>query len=181
MEQTTDDIRNLKQDMISFKEIVAGHEDRLMETKRPEIVCKEHIIQQEKMASIGQLAAGVAHEINNPMSFISCNLFCLGEYFEDLLTLIAVYRDILSALKDIIRTFVDKGHVCIRIIDAGFGIPEENLAKIFDPFFTTKGVWSGSGIGLYVAYNIVMRHKGTIGVESKVDKGTVVTVRIPAE
>jgi two-component system, NtrC family, sensor kinase len=42
------------------------------------------VLQQEKMASIGQLAAGVAHEINNPMSFISSNLGSLGKYFSRL-------------------------------------------------------------------------------------------------
>lgn len=42
------------------------------------------ILQQEKMASIGHLAAGVAHEINNPIGFISSNLNSLGKYFEKL-------------------------------------------------------------------------------------------------
>jgi signal transduction histidine kinase len=41
-----------------------------------------HLIQQEKMASIGQLAAGVAHEINNPMGFISSNLTTLKKYVD---------------------------------------------------------------------------------------------------
>lgn len=40
------------------------------------------ILQQEKMASIGQLAAGVAHEINNPMGFITSNIGTLGKYFD---------------------------------------------------------------------------------------------------
>lgn len=43
---------------------------------------QSQIMQQEKMASIGQLAAGVAHEINNPMGFISSNLSSLGKYME---------------------------------------------------------------------------------------------------
>jgi two-component system NtrC family sensor kinase len=42
------------------------------------------VLQQEKMASIGLMAAGVAHEINNPMAFISCNISTLGKYMERL-------------------------------------------------------------------------------------------------
>ncbi|HEX2483713.1 MAG TPA: PAS domain-containing protein [Myxococcota bacterium] len=45
---------------------------------------QRQVLQSEKMASIGQLAAGVAHEINNPMGFIHANLFQLGEYVQDL-------------------------------------------------------------------------------------------------
>ena len=50
------------------------------------------IIQQEKMASIGQLAAGVAHEINNPIGFITSNLTSLGKYAERLDTYIAALQ-----------------------------------------------------------------------------------------
>ncbi len=45
---------------------------------------RAHVLQTEKMASIGQLAAGVAHEINNPMGFIHANLFQMTEYVTDL-------------------------------------------------------------------------------------------------
>lgn len=50
---------------------------------------QSQILQQEKMASIGQLAAGVAHEINNPMGFISSNLSTLGKYIDRLKEFIA--------------------------------------------------------------------------------------------
>jgi signal transduction histidine kinase len=55
------------------------------------------IIQQEKMASIGQLAAGVAHEINNPMGFITSNLTSLGKYASRLDTYIAALQQSLYA------------------------------------------------------------------------------------
>ena len=58
------------------------------------------IFQSEKMSSIGQLAAGIAHEINNPTGFVSSNLKTLAEYQEDLGGLIIKYRDLLSKLKD---------------------------------------------------------------------------------
>ena len=45
---------------------------------------QSQLAQNEKMAHIGQLAAGIAHEINNPMSFISSNIRTLEEYFKDI-------------------------------------------------------------------------------------------------
>jgi signal transduction histidine kinase len=45
---------------------------------------QRQLLQSEKMASIGQLAAGVAHEINNPMGFVHANLFQMEEYLADL-------------------------------------------------------------------------------------------------
>ena len=52
------------------------------------------LMQSEKMASIGQLAAGVAHEINNPVGFVSSNLGSLSGYLQDIFSIIAAYEGV---------------------------------------------------------------------------------------
>lgn len=51
------------------------------------------VVQSEKMASLGQLAAGVAHEVNNPVGFVAANLEMLGQYVDDLVMLVKAYDD----------------------------------------------------------------------------------------
>ncbi|MET3131367.1 two-component system NtrC family sensor kinase [Oxalobacteraceae bacterium GrIS 1.11] len=61
---------------------------------------QNQLLQSEKMATIGQLAAGVAHEINNPVSFVNSNLGALQRYTDGMLKLLAAYACVESALND---------------------------------------------------------------------------------
>lgn len=225
-----------------------------------------------KMASIGRLASGVAHEINNPLAIInekaglmkdilevSDSLEQNKEKFLSLINGIAenvnrcrtiTHRllgfsrrmeishetvDINDAVKEVIsfldkeilyrnirlelnlqnnlpKVKTDKGQVQqvflniinnaidavkeegqidvfsqvknnrfvrVSIRDNGPGIPKENLKHIFEPFYTTKEKGKGTGLGLSISYGIMQKLKGTIYVESELNKGTTFTVEIP--
>jgi len=81
-----------------------------------------------------------------------------------------------------VSTRKDGNWVNIRIADTGCGIPEGDLDKIFNPFFTTKDVGKGTGQGLSIVQNIVVKkHDGTISVDSKVGAGTTFDIRLPIE
>ena len=67
-------------------------QEKLEETNRQLKENQAQLVQSEKMASIGQLAAGVAHEINNPMAFIKSNLGALKRYARDLSDLLNAYE-----------------------------------------------------------------------------------------
>ena len=57
---------------------------------------QRQLVQTEKMSSLGQLVAGIAHEINNPVNFIYGNLVHAKEYTEDILSLLSLYRQYYS-------------------------------------------------------------------------------------
>ena len=66
--------------------------EELKKTLRELQHTQTHLIQSEKMSSLGQLVAGVAHEINNPVNFIYGNLTPAKEYTQDLLSLLQLYQ-----------------------------------------------------------------------------------------
>ena len=68
--------------------------------------------------------------------------------------------------------------VVLTVTDTGVGMPESVRRRIFEPFFSTKGE-AGSGLGLSMAYSIVIRHGGDIRVDSEPGKGTTFTLTLP--
>jgi signal transduction histidine kinase len=76
-----------------------------------------------------------------------------------------------------VRTAMDKNFAVLVIRDTGRGMPQEVVEKVFVPFYTTK--LGGTGLGMVFVRQIVDEHRGTITLESKVGKGTTVTIRLP--
>jgi two-component system NtrC family sensor kinase len=73
----------------------------------------------------------------------------------------------------------DPDHIKIEISDNGSGIAPEDIPHIFEPFFSAKNKTSGIGLGLAIAHGIVLSHKGRIEVDSKLGKGTTLSVILP--
>lgn len=70
----------------------------------------------------------------------------------------------------------------VRIADNGVGMKEEVRNRVFDPFFTTKPVGKGTGLGLYISYQIVVdKHGGSLRCESKLGEGTEFLIEIPIQ
>mgnify|MGYP001359136947 CR=1 FL=1 len=257
------------------------------------------LLQSEKLASIGMLAAGVAHEINNPVAYVTSNTATLRQYLEDMRRLVEAalagtepatlgematsmdLRFILEDSDDIIaanlgglrkvadivknlmafsrvnehdqievtdihqgiRNTLDiaahmlkytvevdfrpgddvppircnlgelnqvflnvlvnatqaitatsrerKGHIAIVthvadgmvhcvIRDDGPGFPEDQMHRVFEPFFTTKEVGEGTGLGMSIAYDIIVnKHQGRLEIGNNDDGGAFVHIRLP--
>ncbi len=80
------------------------------------------LVQTEKMSSLGQMVAGLAHEINNPVNFIHNNLVCANGYLEDLVELSHLYQQVYVDTKPEIRQKLD---------DIDFEFIQEDAAKLF--------------------------------------------------
>jgi len=254
----------------------------LQQTLQKLELAQEALIEAEKMASLGILSAGVAHEINNPLNFISVSIQNIKTELEGMEDEISIHdKEKMSILNKLInhsetgverianivkslRSYthrsdgslektnineliataltiigskipsfisiekkiddvpqisckqdqliqviiniidnaidaisekaehskeqirIDSGtrklqgtnYVYIGIYNTGNPIPEEMNKHLFDPFFTTKAPNKGTGLGLYISYNIIKDHNGKIEVENK-SEGVLFKLYLP--
>jgi two-component system NtrC family sensor kinase len=81
----------------------------------------------------------------------------------------------------IIKTSLQSNEVHLSVKDNGIGIEENRLSEIFHPFHTTKETEKGTGLGLSVSIGIARAHGGTIEVNSKLNKGSTFTLKLPLQ
>jgi hypothetical protein len=279
--------------------------DQLTQTLNDLKQTQVQLFHSEKMSSLGQLVAGIAHEVNNPINFIGGNLAHIQEYTHTLLKLLQAYqqqtpapppdllqlledselayieedfpklcasmrmgteriREIVQSLRNFSRVdeaevkavdlheglestllilqhrlklvsgtpikiekhyetlppvhchagqlnqvfmnlignaidelettakdqpvsrivtvstrYAEAGWVEVSIKDNGRGIAEDIQAKLFDPFFTTKPMGKGTGLGLFISYQIVEKHGGQLICQSQPDQGTAFILKLP--
>lgn len=72
-----------------------------------------------------------------------------------------------------------ESQVIITIEDTGIGIPEDKIDDVFDIFYSTKKAGEGTGLGMWMSYELVKKYKGEIFITSQVDRGTKVTIIFP--
>lgn len=96
----SEEITSLNQRLQDAVHQVKAKNQKLQQTLQRLKETQVQMLHSEKMSSIGQLAAGVAHEINNPTGFVSSNLETLSDYQEDMRDLILKYRSLVTCVAD---------------------------------------------------------------------------------
>jgi two-component system NtrC family sensor kinase len=272
LETLGDEVRKSKEETQAAKEALERRTDELERALARLVRTQARLAESEKLVSVGLLAAGVAHEINNPLAVILQKTgwmqdlldeeeFRKSENFQEFRTSVAKIEEhverarkvvhnmlgyarrmeprledvdvnqtinqtidilenfarannidiqtdlmdsvpiiagdqaqlqqvILNLISNAIDAIGKDGTVSVKsraddsvirvvIADTGPGIPENMQKKIFDPFFTTKSSGKGTGLGLWISYNIIEKLGGSLSLRSQVGQGAEFTITMP--
>ncbi|OAQ38754.1 hypothetical protein A5893_11945 [Pedobacter psychrophilus] len=84
-----------------------------------------------------------------------------------------------------VKSCIDNNYVKVAVTDKGIGLREEDKKKVFDRFYRVEGknekTFPGFGIGLFIASEIIRKHNGKIGVDSKMGQGATFYFELPIE
>ena len=130
-----------------------------------------------KAKYVGRISIVEEYDPNLPL--INCNASGISQV---IMNLVSNAIDAIASQGEVrisVNYNKETDEVLIVVNDSGSGIPDDIVDKIFDPFFTTKEVGAGTGLGLYISYNMVKAHDGIIFVDSELGIGTTFTVRLP--
>lgn len=72
-----------------------------------------------------------------------------------------------------------QNEIDIKVKDNGCGVDTQKLRWIFEPFDNTATIEKGAGLGLFITKKVIEEHRGSLQFESRVNEGTIVTVRVP--
>jgi PAS domain S-box-containing protein len=79
-----------------------------------------------------------------------------------------------------VKTYMEDRYVCCDVMDTGPGIPDDIIGNIFEPFFTTKPVGEGTGLGLNISYDIIVKkHEGQLLAKNIKNHGAIFTFKLP--
>ena len=121
--------------------------------------------------------------VNRQIEPVPHTICDLGQIAQVVLNLITNARDAMLPDGGELSVSLRERHGAIElsVTDTGGGIPESIRDRIFEPFVTTKGAGgqTGTGLGLSISYGIIKEHGGEILVDSRVGRGTTMTIRLP--
>ncbi|QYA24681.1 PAS domain S-box protein [Gramella sp. MT6] len=151
---------------------------------------KNKLVLQKERFSINDLVSDTIQDINYTntnyniilTNEFECDIYAdkdrIGQVLINLVTNAVKYSPVNQDIEVKIQKSA-KNKVAVSVKDSGIGIDKENLKKIFKRFyridFKNEDTYSGFGIGLYLANEIMKRHNGKISVESEKGKGSIFT------